>query len=190
MKVGLLLPQGYFNEFEGWKPGDAWDRILEIARLGERLGFDSLWTGEHVLAKWDPEGPAFDCVTLQTAVAAVVPRVDIGFCVINSTFRNPAMTAKMAATLDTISGGASSSGSGAGFKDNEARAFGQPYPGAQGAPGDPVRALRDRQPDDPARRAAVHVRGRARAGRGRHERPADRRWRPHPAARSAGTAGT
>ena len=63
---------------------------------GERLGFDSLWTGEHVLAKWDPEGPAFDCVTIQTAVAAVVPRVDIGFCVINSTFRNPAMTAKMA----------------------------------------------------------------------------------------------
>ena len=57
MKVGLLLPQGYFNEFEGWRPADAWARILEIARLGERLGFDSLWTGEHVLAKWDPEGP-------------------------------------------------------------------------------------------------------------------------------------
>ena len=37
MKVGLLLPQGYFNEFEGWRPGDAWARILEIARLGERL---------------------------------------------------------------------------------------------------------------------------------------------------------
>ena len=128
MKVGLLLPQGYFNEFEGWRPADAWARILEIARLGERLGFDSLWTGEHVLAKWDPEGPAFDCVTIQTAVAAVVPRVDIGFCVINSTFRNPAMTAKMAATLDTISGGRLVLGLGAGFKDNEARAFGQPYP--------------------------------------------------------------
>jgi alkanesulfonate monooxygenase SsuD/methylene tetrahydromethanopterin reductase-like flavin-dependent oxidoreductase (luciferase family) len=81
-----------------------------------------------VLAKWDPEGPAFDCVTIQTAVAASVPRVDIGFCVINSTFRNPAMTAKMAATLDTISGGRLVLGLGAGFKDNEARAFGQPYP--------------------------------------------------------------
>src|SRR4029079_14869995 len=121
MKVGLLLPQGYFNEFEGWRPADAWARILEIARLGERLGFDSLWTGEHVLAKWDPEGPAFDCVTIQTAVAAHIPRVDIGFCVINSTFRNPAMTAKMAATLDTISGGRLVLGLGAGFKDNEAR---------------------------------------------------------------------
>jgi hypothetical protein len=128
VRIGLLLPQGYFNEFEGWNPGDAWARILEVAILGERLGFGSLWTGEHVLAKWDPEGPIFDCVTLHTAVAAVVPRVDIGFSVINSTFRNPAMTAKMAATLDTISGGRLVLGLGAGFKDNEARAFGVPYP--------------------------------------------------------------
>jgi alkanesulfonate monooxygenase SsuD/methylene tetrahydromethanopterin reductase-like flavin-dependent oxidoreductase (luciferase family) len=128
IKIGLLLPQGYFNEFEGWAPSAAWDRILDVARLGERLGFDSLWTGEHVLAKWDPEGFAFDCVTLHTAVAAAVPRVDIGFGVINSTFRNPAMTAKMAATLDTISGGRVILGLGAGFKESEARAFGQPYP--------------------------------------------------------------
>ena len=41
MKIGLLLPQGYFNEFEGWQPVAAWERILEIARLGERLGFDA-----------------------------------------------------------------------------------------------------------------------------------------------------
>ena len=128
MRIGLLLPQGYFNEFEGWTPTAAWERILEVARLGELLGFDSLWTGEHVLAKWDPEGFAFDCVTLHTAVAAAVPRVDIGFGVINSTFRNPAMTAKMAATLDTISGGRVILGLGAGFKESEASAFGQPYP--------------------------------------------------------------
>ena len=77
MKIGLLLPQGYFNEFEGWLPVAAWERILEIARLGERLGFDALWTGEHTLAKWDPEGIIFDCVTLHTAVAASVPRVAV-----------------------------------------------------------------------------------------------------------------
>jgi alkanesulfonate monooxygenase SsuD/methylene tetrahydromethanopterin reductase-like flavin-dependent oxidoreductase (luciferase family) len=128
MKIGLLLPQGYFNEFDGWTPTAAWARILEVARLGEHLGFDSLWTGEHVLAKWDPEGIAFDCMTLHTAVAAAVPRVDIGFGVANSTFRNPAMTAKMASTLDTISGGRLILGLGAGFKVSEASAFGQPYP--------------------------------------------------------------
>ena len=41
MKIGLLLPQGYFNEFDGWQPVAAWERILEVARLGERLGFDA-----------------------------------------------------------------------------------------------------------------------------------------------------
>lgn len=128
MQIGLLLPQGYFSEFDGWTPVAAWDRILDIARLGERLGFDSLWTGEHVLAKWDPEGMIFDCVTIHTAVAAAVPRVDIGFGVINSTFRNPAMTAKMASTLDTISGGRLVLGLGCGFKPSEAAAFGVPYP--------------------------------------------------------------
>lgn len=128
MKIGLLLPQGYFDEFQGWTPTAAWDRILEIAKFGERLGFDSLWSGEHVLAKWDPEGLMFDCVTLHTAVAAAVPRVDIGFGVINSTFRNPAMTAKMASTLDTISGGRLILGLGCGFKVSEASAFGVPFP--------------------------------------------------------------
>jgi alkanesulfonate monooxygenase SsuD/methylene tetrahydromethanopterin reductase-like flavin-dependent oxidoreductase (luciferase family) len=128
MQIGLLLPQGYFDEFDGWTPGAAWDRILEIARLGERLGFDSLWTGEHVLAMWDREGMIFDCVTIHTAVAAAVPRVDIGFGVINSTFRNPAMTAKMASTLDTISGGRLVLGLGCGFKPSEASAFGVPFP--------------------------------------------------------------
>jgi len=128
MKVGLLLPQGYFSEFAGWSPVAAWERILEIAQLGERLGFDSLWTGEHVLAKWDPEHPVYDCVTLHTAVAAAVPRVDIGFGVINSTFRNPAMTAKMASTLDTISDGRLILGLGCGFKPSEADAFGVDFP--------------------------------------------------------------
>jgi alkanesulfonate monooxygenase SsuD/methylene tetrahydromethanopterin reductase-like flavin-dependent oxidoreductase (luciferase family) len=128
MKIGLLLPQGYFNEFEGWQPVAAWERILEVARLGERLGFDALWTGEHVLAKWDPEGIMFDGLTLHTAVAAAVPRVDIGFGVINSTFRNPAMTAKMASTLDTISGGRLILGLGCGFKPSEARAMGAAFP--------------------------------------------------------------
>jgi alkanesulfonate monooxygenase SsuD/methylene tetrahydromethanopterin reductase-like flavin-dependent oxidoreductase (luciferase family) len=128
VKIGLLLPDGYFNEFEGWQPEDAWARILDVARLGERLGFGSLWNGEHTLAKWNPESPIFDCVTVMTAVASVVPRVEIGFTVINSSFRNPAMTAKSAATMDTISGGRLILGLGAGFKENEARAYGQPFP--------------------------------------------------------------
>ena len=54
MELGLLIPQGYFNDFDGWEPRRAWERMVEIARLGERLGFGSIWMGEHVVAKWAP----------------------------------------------------------------------------------------------------------------------------------------
>jgi hypothetical protein len=67
-------------------------------------------------------------VTLAAGIAAAVPRVGVGFTVINSTFRNPAMTAKAAGTLDAISGGRVILGLGAGFKPSEALAFGQPFP--------------------------------------------------------------
>ncbi len=128
MKAGLILPQGYFDEFDGWDAGEAWQRILHVARLGEELGFDSLWFGEHVLAKWDRHALIFDFFTMATGLAAAVPRVAIGFTVVNSTFRNPFLTAKMAATLDAISGGRLVLGLGAGFKESEADALGAPYP--------------------------------------------------------------
>jgi alkanesulfonate monooxygenase SsuD/methylene tetrahydromethanopterin reductase-like flavin-dependent oxidoreductase (luciferase family) len=128
MKVGLLVPQGYFGEFDGWAPARSWERVLAIAERGRRLGFDSLWTGEHVLSKWDPGSIAFECATLSTGLAARVPDVDIGFVVLNSTFRNPAHTAKLAGTLDAISGGRLILGLGAGFKPREAAAMGVPFP--------------------------------------------------------------
>jgi alkanesulfonate monooxygenase SsuD/methylene tetrahydromethanopterin reductase-like flavin-dependent oxidoreductase (luciferase family) len=128
MRVGLILPQGYFNEFESWPADRAWQRILQVARLAEELGFESLWTGEHVLKRWAGSSPAFDCWTLGAALAASVPRVGIGFIVLNSTFRNPVVTAKAAATLDAVSGGRLTLGLGAGFVQAEADAVGLPFP--------------------------------------------------------------
>ena len=128
MRLGLLLPQGYFNEFDGWNPHDAYRRVLAIALEAERRGFDSIWLGEHVLAKWNPAEIAFDCLALATAIAAAVPRVEIGFAVVNSTFRPPAMTAKAAGTMDAVSGGRLVLGLGAGFKVSEATAFGHAFP--------------------------------------------------------------
>ncbi len=129
MRIGLQLPQGYFNEFDGWDSARAWKRILEIAQLGERLGFESLWTGEHVTSKWGGHGSiAFDCFILSSAVAAVVPTPEIGFDVINSTFRNPALTAKMAATIDAVADGRVVLGLGAGFKEVEYTTYGFDFP--------------------------------------------------------------
>jgi len=129
VRIGLQIPQGYFNEFDGWEPARAWSRILEIAQLGERLGFESLWTGEHMLSKWGgPKSIAFDCFVLSGAIAAACPAADIGFDVVNSTFRNPALTAKMVATLDAVSNGRVILGLGCGFKPLEASTHGFEYP--------------------------------------------------------------
>jgi alkanesulfonate monooxygenase SsuD/methylene tetrahydromethanopterin reductase-like flavin-dependent oxidoreductase (luciferase family) len=128
VRIGLILPQGFFNEFEGWPADRAWRRMLEIARLAESLGFDSIWTGEHVLARYGGTSPAFDCFTIASALAASIPRVQLGFVVLNSTFRNPVLTAKAAATLDAVSDGRLILGLGAGFIEAEARAAGVPFP--------------------------------------------------------------
>jgi alkanesulfonate monooxygenase SsuD/methylene tetrahydromethanopterin reductase-like flavin-dependent oxidoreductase (luciferase family) len=130
MRLGLLIPQGYFNEFEGWEPRRAWERMVHVAQRGEQLGFESIWLGEHVVAKWDAEAVAFDGVTAMTALAAIVPRVELGFVVVNSSLRHPAMTAKMASTLDTVSDGRLVLGLGAGFKRNEAEWVGVDFPSA------------------------------------------------------------
>jgi len=128
VRLGLQIPQGYFNEFEGWEPAHAIRRVIEVCQLAERRGFDSIWFGEHVTSKWGGESIAFDCFTLATAVAAVVPRVEIGFCIVNTTFRNPALTAKIASTLDAVSDGRLILGLGTGFKPVEADQFGYPFP--------------------------------------------------------------
>ena len=127
MRAGLILPQGWFGEFEGWEPIRAFDRVVEIATLAANLGIESVWTGEHVLTKWGGEQVLFECMTLTAALAREVDGVELGFTVLNSTFRNPALTAKMAATLDVVSHGRLTLGLGAGFRQDEANAFGYEF---------------------------------------------------------------
>ena len=128
MELGLLIPQGYFSDFEGWEPRRAWERMVEIARLGERSDSDRSGSASTSWRSGIPRTLAFDGVTAMTALAALVPRVELGFIVINSTFRHPAMTAKMASTLDTVSDGRLILGLGAGFKENEAEWVGVDFP--------------------------------------------------------------
>jgi alkanesulfonate monooxygenase SsuD/methylene tetrahydromethanopterin reductase-like flavin-dependent oxidoreductase (luciferase family) len=128
MQVGLLLPQGFFGEYEGWDPVKAWQRTLELAVLGEQLGFESLWTGEHVQSRWGGEQVSFDCLTLTAAISQHVRRARLGFGTLCSPFRNPALTAKMASTLDVLSDGRLILGLGAGWSESEFVAYGYPFP--------------------------------------------------------------
>jgi F420-dependent oxidoreductase-like protein len=129
MKVGLLIPQGWKGEYDGWDPATAWARTIELAADAERLGFESVWAFDHFHTVPDPtDEMTFESFGMVTALAMVTHRVRLGQMVICTGFRNPALTAKMASTIDVISGGRFELGIGAGWKEEEWRAYGYGFP--------------------------------------------------------------
>ena len=129
MKVGIVVPQGWHSEYHGVPDRDAWKRMVAVAQLSERLGFESIWLYDHFHTVPDPEDESvFESFTSLSALAALTQRVRIGHIVICTAFRNPALTAKMISTLDSISGGRADLGIGAGWKREEWEAYGYPFP--------------------------------------------------------------
>jgi alkanesulfonate monooxygenase SsuD/methylene tetrahydromethanopterin reductase-like flavin-dependent oxidoreductase (luciferase family) len=100
-----------------------------MARAAEAVGFDSLWVGDHLLYDvpgGETRGP-WEAWTSLAALAAATDRIELGPLVASTSFHAPAMLAKMAATVDAISGGRLILGLGAGWNEREYRAFGFPY---------------------------------------------------------------
>ncbi len=133
MKVGVVVPQGHLNELAGWEPRRAWRRATEIAHQAEALGFESIWLFDHfTTAPTSADEITFEAFTALAALAALTSRVRLGHVVLCTAYRNPALTAKMAATLDVISGGRMELGLGAGWKQDEWEAYGYgPLPGTR-----------------------------------------------------------
>jgi len=129
MHVGVLVPVGYRGELATTKPGAAWRRALAAARQADELGFESLWVFDHLYPVTGPHtGQVFEAFTTLAALATATTRIRLGHLVLCAAFRNAGLTAKMAATVDTISGGRFELGLGAGWKEDEWRAFGYDYP--------------------------------------------------------------
>jgi F420-dependent oxidoreductase-like protein len=129
MQVGLMAPQGWKGEYAGWDPADAWARTIELARQAEALGFEGLWVFDHFHTVPQPTDEiTFESFSVLSALAMVTERVRLGHMVICTGFRNPALTAKMASTIDVISGGRFELGIGAGWKEEEWRAYGYGFP--------------------------------------------------------------
>ncbi|MFL5719712.1 MAG: TIGR03560 family F420-dependent LLM class oxidoreductase [Chloroflexota bacterium] len=129
MKLGVIVPQGWVGEYDGWEPQDAWRRTTEVARQAERLGFESLWLFDHFHTVPRPTDEiTFESFTSLAALAALTDRVRLGHIVICTAFRNPALTAKMISTMDTVSGGRMELGIGAGWKRDEWLAYGYGFP--------------------------------------------------------------
>jgi alkanesulfonate monooxygenase SsuD/methylene tetrahydromethanopterin reductase-like flavin-dependent oxidoreductase (luciferase family) len=121
LKVGVQLP-----EVERVAP---WSDLARMATTIEALGYDSIWVGDHLLYYPDdlpPRGP-WEAWTVMAAIAAITERVEIGPLVACTSFHNPGIIAKKAATLDEIAGGRLILGLGAGWNEREYAAFGYPY---------------------------------------------------------------
>jgi F420-dependent oxidoreductase-like protein len=127
--VGLMVPQGWKHEYDGWRPADAWARTVELATQAEELGFESLWVFDHFHTVPDPTDEiTFESFSVLSALAMATRRVRLGHMVVCTGFRNPALTAKLASTIDVISGGRFELGIGAGWKRDEWLAYGYGFP--------------------------------------------------------------
>jgi probable F420-dependent oxidoreductase len=122
VKVGIMLPVGETSGVTGWA------EIRDLAERAESEGLDSAWVADHFHYQ-PPEGEIngmHESWTLLSAVAAVTQRIELAPLVLCSSFRSPGLVAKMAATLDLVSGGRLILGVGAGWHDPEYEAFGFP----------------------------------------------------------------
>lgn len=134
MKVGIALPHYDFSYPDG-RPADL-EATISWARRAEELGFDSVWVSDHFfldLGKYG--GPAkrhgsLEALTTLSVIAAETERVRFGSLVLCYAFRPPPLVAKMAATLDVISGGRLEVGIGAGWYEEEFRELGYEFPPA------------------------------------------------------------
>jgi len=150
MTVGLMLPiwtRG--SGLPDWtldpdREAMRWPGLMRLAKLAEGVGFDSLWVPDHVLMddQWEPPGDdaigaplttdeppsgAWDCWSILAALAASTSSVELGTLVNCTAYRNPARLAKVAATVEEISGGRLTLGLGAGDHWREHQALGIPW---------------------------------------------------------------
>lgn len=123
LKIGVQLPEVEYQ--------CTWPEYAEMARIGEAIGLDSLWLGDHLMYRYadpaqPPRGP-FESWTTLSALAAITERVTLGHLVASALFHTPPMIAKMASTVDQISNGRFVLGLGAGWHEPEYRGFGIPF---------------------------------------------------------------
>jgi F420-dependent oxidoreductase-like protein len=111
--------------------GFSYEEIKGIAIEAERLSFESLWVSDHFFLSPElAETPCLECWTTLAALARDTTRLRLGAMVASQSYRNPALAAKMAASIDNISGGRLNFGVGAGWKEVEYGAYGYQFPSA------------------------------------------------------------
>ncbi len=132
MRFGLFIPQGWRLDLAGIDPADQWSvmhSVAEHADAGDT--WESVWVYDHFHTIPKPtDESTHEAWTLMAALAASTSRVRLGQMCTCMAYRNPAYLAKVAATVDVISGGRVEMGIGAGWYENEWRAYGYGFPRA------------------------------------------------------------
>ena len=132
MKFGVMVPQGWRMDLVDFPdPVEAYEAMTSVAQEAEALGFDSVWLYDHFHTIPLPsQEVTFECWMSTAALARDTKRVRIGQMVTCNGYRNPALLAKMASTVDVMSHGRLDFGIGAGWYQHEYLAYGYNYPDA------------------------------------------------------------
>lgn len=129
MRFGTFVPQGWKSDQRDVPLEEQWSRILEFAGLIEESGYDSIWVYDHFHTHpVVTTESVFEAWTLMAALANVTRRVRLGQMCTCALYRPPALLAKMASTIDVMSGGRLDVGIGAGWSRGEFEAYGYPFP--------------------------------------------------------------
>ncbi len=132
MRFGLFVPQGWRMDLAGIAPADQWAAMHAVAEHADAGStWESVWVYDHFHTVPVPsEEATHEAWTLMAALASSTRRVRLGQMCTCMAYRNPAYLAKVAATIDVISGGRVEMGIGAGWYEHEWRAYGYGFPRA------------------------------------------------------------
>ncbi|WP_250445078.1 LLM class F420-dependent oxidoreductase [Actinotalea sp. C106] len=141
MRFGLFIPQGWRMDLVGIDPSQQWATMRGLAEHADTgSAWESIWVYDHFHTVPEPTLEAtHEAWTLMAAFAASTSRVRLGQMCTCMAYRNPAYLAKVAATVDLVSGGRTEMGIGAGWYEHEWLAYGYGFPSA----GDRLRALEE-----------------------------------------------
>ena len=129
MRFGTFIPQGWRLDLVGIDPADQWDRMNVLAQRADAGPWESLWVYDHFHTVPVATAEAtHEAWTLMAAFAASTSRIRLGQMCTSMGYRNPAYLAKVAATVDLISGGRVEMGIGGGWNEHEWRAYGYGFP--------------------------------------------------------------
>ncbi|MBA0048055.1 LLM class F420-dependent oxidoreductase [Mycobacterium sp. NPDC050853] len=147
LQFGAFIPQGWRLDLVGIAPEHQWDVMRDLVRYAEDGPWDSVWVYDHFHTVPVPTDEAtHEAWTLMSAFAAVTSRIKLGQMCTAMGYRNPVYLAKVAATVDLISGGRTQMGIGGGWYEHEWRAYGYGFPDAAERLGrlrEGVRIMRD-----------------------------------------------